>query len=171
MLEDHAKLMALLHHAGEVVGRKKLQKIVFIAKKLNYPFHEKYHYHFYGPYSEELSLKVEELCNLGFLDEIKEEKGNYNQYRYTLTEDGERFMHHYDVDMPGLENCVASLNEQSARFLELVATVLHFADLERAEVEEKVFKLKAKQRYTKEEVDQAYTYFDELRGQVTLFQQ
>jgi hypothetical protein len=171
MLEDHAKLMAVLQHAGEVVGRKKLQKIVFIVQKLNYPFHEKYHYHFYGPYSEELTLKVEELCNLGFFNEVKEEKGNYNQYKYTLTKDGEQFMCHYDVDMPGLESCVASLNGQSARFLELVATVLHFADLERAEVEEKVFKLKARQRYTKEEIDQAYTYFDELRGQVSQFQQ
>lgn len=166
MLEDHAKLMAVLQHAGEIAGRKKLQKIIFIAKKLGYPFHEKYHYHFYGPYSEELTLRVEELCNLGFLNEMKETKSGYDQYRYSLTGEGEKFLHHYDVDMLGLEGCVTSLNSQSARFLELVATVLHFADLERSEVEGKIYRLKRKQHYTKEDIDGAYTYFEELKGQL-----
>lgn len=166
MLEDHAKLMAVLRHAGEIAGRKKMQKIVFIMKKLDFPFHEKYHYHFYGPYSEELTLRVEELCNLDFFREIKETKSGYAVYRYTLTEAGEKFLRHYDVDMPGLRQCVASLNGQSARFLELVATVLHFVHLGKNEVEEKVMTLKPKQRYTKEEIDEAYTYFETLKGQL-----
>ncbi|HET7578796.1 MAG TPA: YwgA family protein [Bacillales bacterium] len=165
MLEDHAKLMAVLQHAGEIAGRKKLQKIIFIAKKLKYPFHEKYHYHFYGPYSEELTLRVEELCNLGFLTERKETKSGYAQYCYSLTAEGEKFLHHYDVDMPGLDACIASLNSQNARFLELVSTVLHFGHLDRGDVEEKVFRLKRKQRYTKEDLDRAYTYFEKLRKQ------
>ncbi|HEX7066165.1 MAG TPA: YwgA family protein [Bacillales bacterium] len=166
MLEDHAKVIAVLQQAGEIVGRKKLQKIVFIAQKLNYPFNEKYHFHFYGPYSEELTLRIEELCNLGFLNEVKETKGNYDQYRYTSTPEGEKFLGHYDVDMPGLGECIANLNGQSARFLELVSTVLHFADLDRVEVEEKVFTLKRKQRYTKEEIEKAYAYFEELKARV-----
>ncbi|CAM5365489.1 hypothetical protein [Bacillus safensis FO-36b] [Bacillus safensis subsp. safensis] len=70
MLKEHAKLMKVFSESGEIVGRKKLQKMIYIAKKLDLPFYEKYDFHFYGPYSEELTLRIEELCNLGFLDEM-----------------------------------------------------------------------------------------------------
>lgn len=152
--------------AGEITGRKKLQKMIYIAKKIDYPFYEKYNFHFYGPYSEELTLRVEELCNLGFLDEVKEKKGGYYQYRYSLTEKGEQFLGHYQLDMPPLDDCMQTLNSQSARFLELVSTVLYFEGLDKEEVKEKVFTLKAKQRYTEEEIDEAYQYIDSLRDLV-----
>ncbi len=74
MLKEHAKLMKVFSDSGEIIGRKKLQKIIYIAKKMQYPFYEKYDFHFYGPYSEELTLRIEELCNLGFLDEVKEKR-------------------------------------------------------------------------------------------------
>ncbi|WP_453992904.1 YwgA family protein [Bacillus nitroreducens] len=163
MLTEHAKVMKAFAAAGEITGRKKLQKMIYIAKKIDYPFYEKYNFHFYGPYSEELTLRIEELCNLGFLDEVKEKKGGYYQYRYALTEKGQQFLGHYQLDMPPLDECMQDLNEQSARFLELVSTVLYFEGLEKEEVKEKVFTLKAKQRYTDEEVEEAYRYIDSLR--------
>lgn len=156
--------MKVFASAGEVIGRKKLQKMVYIAKKLNYPFYEKYNFHFYGPYSEEVTLRVEELCNLGFLSELKENKGGYSQYRYSLTENGEEFLTHYDLEMPHLNECMTQMNEQSSRFLELVSTVLFFENLPREEVKEKVFTLKSKQRYTEDEVDEAYEYIESLRA-------
>ncbi|MEH7379457.1 YwgA family protein [Bacillus sp. JJ1533] len=164
MLTEHAKVMKAFAAAGEITGRKKLQKMIYIAKKIDYPFYEKYNFHFYGPYSEELTVRVEELCNLGFLDEVKEKKGGYYQYRYSLTEKGEQFLGHYQLDMPPLNDCMQALNSQSARFLELVSTVLYFEGLEKDEVKEKIFTLKAKQRYTDEEVEEAYQYIDSLRN-------
>ncbi|MRX71124.1 YwgA family protein [Bacillus lacus] len=158
MLKEHAKLMKVFSASGEIIGRKKLQKIIYIAKKINYPFYEKYNFHFFGPYSEELTLKVEELCNLGFLNEVREKKGGYYQYRYSLTESGEQFLTHYELEMPQLKECLEDLNGQSARFLELVSTVLFFSDLDKEEVSEKVFTLKSKQRYTAEEIDEAYEF-------------
>lgn len=74
MLKDHAKVMKAIAASGEIIGRKKLQKMIYIAKKLDFPFHEKYQFHFFGPYSEELTLRIEELCNMGFLNEIKEKR-------------------------------------------------------------------------------------------------
>ncbi len=56
MLNDHQRLMNVFALSGEVTGRKKLQKMIYIAKKLGFPFQEKFEFHFYGPYSEELSL-------------------------------------------------------------------------------------------------------------------
>ncbi len=82
-----------------------------------------------------------------------------------MTEAGEQFLTHYNLDMPDLDVCLRSLNEQSARFLELVSTILYFEDLSKDEVKEKVFTLKSKQRYTEEEIEEAYRYIEQLREQ------
>ncbi|MBP3039109.1 YwgA family protein [Bacillaceae bacterium Marseille-Q3522] len=168
MLNDHAKLMQAVAASGEIIGRKKLQKMIFIAKKMMFPFQEKFHFHFYGPYSEELTLRVEELCNMGFLNEIKEKKGGYFQYRYSLTTDGEEFLSLNSIELPALEVCLQDMNEKNARFLELVSTVLYFDNLPKEEVKDKVFTLKSKQRYTEEEVEEAYQYIENLRKKVVV---
>ncbi|WP_456274864.1 YwgA family protein [Bacillus sp. AK031] len=166
MLKDHAKLMSAFFASGEITGRKKLQKMIYIAKKLSFPFQEKFQFHFYGPYSEELTLRVEELCNMGFISELKEKKGGYYQYRYTVTEEGQGFLDMYETEMPFLKDCLEAMNDQPSRFLELVSTVLYFDNLSREEVEEKVFTLKSKQKYTVEEVDAAYDYIQELKKKI-----
>lgn len=168
MLQDHAKLMQVFACAGEVVGRKKLQKMVYIAKKLQFPFNEKYNFHYFGPYSEELTLRIEELENNGFLGEVKEKKGGYVQYRYTLTESGQQFLSHFQQNMPLLEPLVKNMNEQNSRFLELVSTILYFEESPKEQVIDKVFTLKSKQHYTEEEIDQAYNYINELREQTVM---
>lgn len=158
--------MGVFAACGEVIGRKKLQKMIYIAKKISFPFQEKFEFHFYGPYSEELTLRVEELCNMEFIDEVREKKGGYYQYRYTLTEEGKAFLQHAEVDIPHLQEAVTEMNNQSARFLELVSTVLYFDALTREEVAEKIFTLKRKQRYTEEEIEEAYTYIEQLKAQL-----
>ena len=163
MLKEHAKLMKVFSESGEIVGRKKLQKMIYIAKKLDLPFYEKYDFHFYGPYSEELTLRIEELCNLGFLDEMKEKKGGYYQYRHSLTDNGKEFLDQCEVDMPDLKVLTQQMNEQSSRFLELVSTILYFDDLPKDEVKEKVFTIKSKPRYTDEEFEAALAYIDQLK--------
>lgn len=163
MLKDHVKLLTLFEKAGEIVGRKKLQKIVYIAKKLNIPFSERYKFHMFGPYSEELTLRIEELCNLGFLHEEKETKSNYEQYRYTLTEQGESFIKLYEPNIPHLEVLVQNMNEQSSRFLELVSTLLYFDDLPKEDAIDKVNVVKKKQNYTEEEMEKAFQYIETLR--------
>jgi uncharacterized protein len=164
LFKDHAKIMHAVFAAGEISGRKKLQKIIYIAKKLSFPFHEKFHFHFYGPYSEELTLRIEELCNMGYLNEVKEKKAGYYQYCYSITDSGKEFMKMHDMEIPSMEVCLVDMNDQSARFLELVSTVLYFEELEREEVAEKIFTLKSKQKYTLEEVDEAYLYIEQLKG-------
>ncbi|WLD93216.1 YwgA family protein [Alkalihalobacillus sp. AL-G] len=166
MLEDHARLIALFDYAREVVGRKKLQKMVYIAKKLNFPFCEKYQFHFYGPYSEELTLRVEELCNLGFLEEMKEKVGGYYQYRYALTEEGGSFLKHYELDLSSLKACVTLMNEQPSRILELISTIMYFDHLQKEEIAEKVKTVKQKQKYTDEEIEEAFQYIEELRANI-----
>jgi len=166
LLKDHAKLMQAFAASGEIVGRKKLQKMIYIAKKVDFPFQERFQFHFYGPYSEELTLRVEELCNMGFLHEMKEKKGGYMQYRYSLTSEGMEFLNMNKVELPQLEECLTDMNSQNARFLELVSTILYFDNLAVEEVKEKIFTLKSKQKYTEDEIKQAYEYIEVLRGKV-----
>lgn len=168
MFKDHAKIINAISVAGEISGRKKLQKIVYIAKKLSFPFQEKYQFHFYGPYSEELTLRIEELCNMGYLNEVREKRAGYYQYCYSITEAGRDFLSMQEVEMPMLEECLLDMNEQNARFLELVSTILFFDTLEKDEVIEKIFTLKSKQKYTLEEIDEAYAYIEQLQEKAKL---
>lgn len=163
MFKDHAKIINAISAAGEIAGRKKLQKIIYIAKKLSFPFQEKFTFHFYGPYSEELTLRIEELCNMGYLNEIKEKKSGYYQYCYSITGPGADFLSMHELDMPALAECLLDMNGQNARFLELVSTVLYFDTLEKEEVVEKIFTLKSKQKYTHQEIDEAYDYIGQLQ--------
>ncbi|MCA0988941.1 YwgA family protein [Guptibacillus algicola] len=164
MLEDHAKVITVLKEAGEVTGRKKLQKIIYICKKLQFPFNEKYQFHFYGPYSEELTLRVEELCNLGLVAEVKESKGNYYQYKYSVTDQGTEFLGHYNLDFPSLNECILKMNGESSRFLELVSTVLFFDKLTKDEVIEKIQTIKRKQNYSSDEIEEAYAFINGLNS-------
>lgn len=163
MLTEHAKVLYLFSQAGEVAGRKKLQKIVYIAQKLQFDFNQRFYFHFYGPYSDELTLEMEEMCELGLMREEREDKGNYQVYRYGLTEKGSRFLKQTKVEMDHLALPLKKLNTSTARFLELVSTILFFEKLPRPEVEEKVFTLKAKSNYTSDEIEEAYRFILELR--------
>lgn len=163
MLTDHAKIMYAIANSGEIVGRKKLQKMIYIAKRLSFPFQEKFQFHFYGPYSEELTLRIEELSNMGFIHEVKEDKGGYIQYRYSLTDSGIEFLQDSHIQMENLQPCLQRMNLQSARFLELVSTVLYFDALPKQEVKEKIAVLKNKQCYTDVEINAAYDYIGELK--------
>ncbi len=163
LLKNHAKLLKVFEASEEITGRKKLQKMVYILKKVGFPFEEKYAFHFYGPYSEELSLRTEELCNLGFIDEIKEKKSNYTQYRYQVTDQGEMFLKESTLDMPPVDEKIAALKEESSRFLELVATMLYFEPATKAEVEKKVQEVKKKSNYTEEDLEKAWTFIDKMK--------
>ncbi|UJL46018.1 YwgA family protein [Virgibacillus sp. NKC19-16] len=163
MLTNHARLMQFFSVAKEITGRKKMQKMIYILQKSNVPFEEKFHFHFYGPYSEELTLRVEELYNLGFLNETKEDKGNYSRYHYTITSEGETFLEQFSVEMPAISGRVEMLQHFSSRFLELVATMLYFDDLSFDQMVEKIHRVKGKQNYTDEEMQTALSVIDGMK--------
>lgn len=163
MIENYAKIIQVIADANGIVGRKKLQKMIYIAKKLDIPFEEKFSFHFYGPYSEELTVRIDELCDLGYLQETKEDKGNFYQYRYEVTTEGNELLQEQESDLLTCTNLVLQLNGESSRFLELVSTVMFFDELSKEEVIEKIFTLKAKQNYSVEEINQAYQYIDSLK--------
>ncbi|UOQ95018.1 YwgA family protein [Halobacillus shinanisalinarum] len=163
MLENHAKLMQFFSSSEDIVGRKKLQKMIYILKKCEIPFEERYEFHFYGPYSEELTLRIEEMCNLGFISEAKEEKKNYYQYRYRITESGREFLEQSAVKLPPFDQHMKEMNAKSSRFLELVSTMLFFEHLPKDEITEKVHTVKSKQNYSSEEITDSWNFIEKIR--------
>src|SRR5690625_4370445 len=116
MLEDHAKLIAFFKQENEIVRRKKLIKIIYTLKKRFYNLSERYCFQMYGTYSEELSTRVKELCNLGFLNENREKEKGYVQYRYTLTDSGESFLKETDIHTQDMTHVIIKMNEKKYRF-------------------------------------------------------
>lgn len=141
--------------------------MIYIAKKLQYPYKEKYEFHFYGPYSEELTLRIEELCNMGFLQEERQDKGSYVQYKYQMTDAGEHFTQMAQVPEAtrDLVECINQMKDKSSRFLELVSTLLYFDYLPKEEQIEKLHVVKGKLNFTKEEIDEAFTFVMNLMNE------
>lgn len=162
MLQEHAKLVQFISLAEEVTGRKKLQKMIFIAKKMNFPFHEKFRLHMYGPYSEELTLRVEELCEMGFLQEQCMDQGAYVQYQYQVSHEGEHFLRDMSEEAGALQLFIQQMQQKSSRFLELVSTLLYFDDYEKGEQIEKVQIVKNKLNFSTDEMEEAFQFIDQL---------
>ncbi|SDI48702.1 YwgA family protein [Natribacillus halophilus] len=167
MLEQHIKVMSLLQKAGDITGRKKLQKMIYIGKKLGMPFYEKYDFRRYGPYSEELSLRLEELHQFGFISEVREEKAGYHQYRYELAPMGEHFLagKAERATFAEQETIITEMNACSSKFLELISTVLFLEPARKEEVIRKVHTLKKTQNYSGEDIDRAYSYIERWKQQ------
>ena len=159
--------MQFITLAGEVTGRKKLQKMVYIAKKMNFPYQEKYQFHMFGPYSEELTLRVEELCNMDFISEKMEDKGSYVQYTYACTEEGRQFLSTMSTHHENLDQCIDRLNIKSSRFLEMVSTLLYFDYLPREEQIEKLHVVKGKLNFSETEIEEAFTFIKDLQAVIT----
>lgn len=123
MFHAYRALTSLLLTAGEVRGRKKLQKMVFIAQTLGYPFGEPFELHVWGPYSEVLAVKLKEMVDWGFAAEavLPGPAGNHH-YIYTPGPQAHRLA---DGDAPGLSALLTDLNGRDATFLEGVATALY----------------------------------------------
>lgn len=162
LLQEHAKIVQFISLAEEVTGRKKLQKMIFIAKKMNYPFAEKFQLHMYGPYSEELTLRVEELCEMGFLQEARVDKGSYIQYKYNVSTEGAQFLAASYQETHELEQFIEQMQVKTSRFLELVSTLLYFDHLEKDEQVEKVHIVKNKLKFTEREMQDAFDFIDQL---------
>ncbi|GAK12054.1 YwgA family protein [Geomicrobium sp. JCM 19039] len=164
MLTEHVNIMKLLDMAEEIVGRKKFQKVVYIGKQLGMPFQEKYGFHMYGPYSEELSVRLDELKQFGFVSEVKEEKAGYSQYRYKLAEPGTSFVRTSSSFQGEQEKSVIDeMNACSSKFLELTATILYLQPAERDSVIARVHKLKKTQKYSEEDMKEAFLCIERWR--------
>lgn len=90
-------LTIIKHNNGKFIGKTLLQKTVFFLNELlglNIPFKP----HYYGPYSSEVAVAIENLVALGFVKEVEESLpawdvwGEVRRYIYELTDEGEEIL-------------------------------------------------------------------------------
>jgi len=89
--EDETYLLYLLYRSGStgISGRVRLQKMVFILKEgLKIPFGMTFTKRNFGPFSDSLMDLVTKLKSEGYV----EEKMKGNEFDYTLTDEGCRFV-------------------------------------------------------------------------------
>ncbi|MFT8363654.1 MAG: hypothetical protein ABF586_07835 [Sporolactobacillus sp.] len=166
MLEEHAKVAELIRQAGGINGRRKLQKIIYILQKLGVPFYETFHFQMHGPYSEELSLQLEELCDFGFLTEAWSSESG--QVTYSVTPSGEEFLAGRRTLLPDVSALAGQLAAEKNAFLELTAALFYFDTLPKTRVLEKVQSLYENMEQV--QIDSAFNYMASLRGKTPTVQ-
>ncbi|MBE3591898.1 MAG: hypothetical protein IMW84_03205 [Thermoanaerobacter sp.] len=161
-LENYANIIELLRIAGKIEGRKKLQKMVYILKNLGADFKEDFYFHYYGPYSDVLTIELEELKSINVIKEdVKEHDNYFPTYTYELNID--------DIGVKGdLENykeVIYRLNRENSRFLELVATIMYFKE-EKKYVKEDIIRkikiVKSDKYYTDEEIKRSFDFLETI---------
>lgn len=132
MFEVYTKIaLAVDACRGHVDGRKKLQKMIYIAKVLGYPLREDYTLYFYGPYSEELAGELQRMKELDLLDERKLD----SFYNIKITKNGKDLLNYFQTNIEK-EMGIEKLNKMRTLFkelgyydpwqLEILATLFYF---------------------------------------------
>ena len=108
---------------GEVVGKIRLQKMVYLLDQLGAKSGFSFEYHHYGPYSEELAEAVDDGVIFGCIAEEQRRRVSdgvsYVVYR-SLNHRGQSS----DVfSQPAIGAAIEEMNRQSMTILELAATI------------------------------------------------
>ncbi len=85
-------LLFMLNHLGEIVTELKLQKLVFqVQNEAKIPEGYRYLKHYYGPYSQELSMDSVTLMNEGLIERQAVIGRNYPYWVFRVTEKGKEY--------------------------------------------------------------------------------
>jgi len=131
-------LLELLDRLGGVQGRKKLQKLVYIAKLQGAPIEDEFFFHYYGPYSSGLASRVDQLVEAKLLDETARPLAVARgaEYIYRQTDAARTFLKKVRVSVPprfqeAMERGIsraAELKDREVFQLELASTLLYWRD-------------------------------------------
>ena len=112
---------------GEIVGKIRLQKIVYLLSRLGYETGFSFEYHHYGPYSRELAEKIEEEVDAQVLMALTRRRQSdgvpYIVYRAKEEHSGS------NCDAR-LHELLTEMNDCSPTVLELAATIDWLAKIE-----------------------------------------
>lgn len=108
-----------------VVGRTKLQKLIYLLKAAGAPIQYDYKLHHYGPYSAEVAGDVDLLDFIGSIEESIEPIDIYNQFLSTFT-----LREPVDASFsPSTSELAETLNAFRSTELEVAATIQYFKEL------------------------------------------
>lgn len=117
---------------GEIVGKIRLQKVVYLLDQLGLNSGFSYEYFHYGPYSEDLAERVEDDVVFGHLHADQRRRLSdgvpYIAYSATAPGEGDKPEAHLPADR--IRTALAEMQRRSATVLELAATIHWLAVIE-----------------------------------------
>lgn len=120
-------LAMLAAHGGRIENRITIQKLAFLLKQKGEPAFQRlaFVYHFYGPYSRDLSAVLQDLVVFGLVDEQRTDFApDSTRYSYVLTLQGREYLRSAGCDVGSLSVMVEVGLQEHWRTLELAATTL-----------------------------------------------
>jgi len=140
MNKNIEKLLSLVGVAGEINGRKKLQKIVYLLQVAGFDFGKTFRYHYFGPYSTDLQLEIDALVDRELLLETR--SGSAYSYKVAnIPSNGNPELFKTDQMKPLIDY----LNNYESQELELAATLVylhenHYGDFDSISKKAKILK-------------------------------
>jgi uncharacterized protein YwgA len=117
---------------GEIVGKIRLQKVVYLLDQMGLHSGFSYEYFHYGPYSEDLAERVEDDVIFGRLRADRRRRLSdgvpYIAYFAEAHGDGDTLEAHISADR--IQTALAEMQRRSATVLELAATIHWLAVVE-----------------------------------------
>src|SRR5712664_3974799 len=117
---------------GEIVGKVRLQKLVYLVNQLGIATGFSFNYHHYGPYSDELADKVEDDVVFGRISVEQRRRADGVPFVIYRSRD------HVQDDKtealfakPRIRTALSAMQSRSATILELAATIHWLAFIEK----------------------------------------
>ena len=137
-------LLALIKSSsGKIESRIRVQKEAFLLRQLGCSDFRSinFSYHYFGPYSRELSDVLQEAVAANLLSEKREDfAAGQNRYSYELSDDGEEWLQaNPSADISIFKRSSDSLKNAHWRTLELASTVIFLESLNQSVDRESAF--------------------------------
>jgi uncharacterized protein YwgA len=108
---------------GEIVGKVRLQKMVYLLDQLGAKSGFSFEYHHYGPYSEELAEAVDDGVIFGYIEEVQRRRVSDGVPYVTYRSLDHREQSSDVFSQPAIGDAIQKINRQSMTVLELAATI------------------------------------------------
>ena len=160
MFKIEYALLTFFEKAKKVKGRKTLQKTIYLLQSYGVPFDLNYIYQYYGPYSAELQIEVDNLIKQRLLKETI--KGD--MYVYEITKKGKEFLKTYrkfikpDFELP--IDLLKELLAKNPQALEVASTYVYLLELG--------YSLEKAEKITRELKEHLMLFFEEAKNIILL---
>lgn len=122
----------IVKSGGEIYGKVRLQKMVYLLDQLGMKSGFSFEYHHYGPYSEELSDQVHDDIVFQRIKDVTKHRASdgvpYVVFKAEQAGDGAKPTAHLASDT--LSRAISEFSGTSATILELAATIHWLAEVE-----------------------------------------
>ena len=111
---------------GNVKGRKKIQKIVYLLQAFGAPEVFRFRFHLYGPYSNELQDKLDFYVEQGLLSARSEQAGEFPTSRFEATPKMNEVLAKAPKPVPSApwESLALELNQRTTPELEAISSMI-----------------------------------------------